>query len=78
MRDSRGRFTIGNTFASIGGRARADRLTPTRRREIAKMGLKGLADSRFGGDAAAARDWLIKAGLRALDSHYPQALRKYV
>ena len=35
-RDSRGRFVAGHGFAAAGGRARAERLSPERRREIAR------------------------------------------
>jgi len=77
MRDSRGRFMTGNQFASIGGKARAARLSPARRKEIAIMGLKGLANKRFGGNIDVARNWLIKTGLAALDSGYAPEMRKF-
>lgn len=60
--DDRGRFTRGNREASAGGRARAARLPPARRREIARAGWHALVVLRFNGDPAAAGAWLGKLG----------------
>ena len=62
MRDNRGRFTQGNGYASQGGRARARSLSPTRRKEIAALGWAALVERRFGGDIAAAREWIGRVG----------------
>lgn len=61
-RDDAGRFLPGNGYASAGGRARAAKLTPQRRREIAAAGLAALAARQFGGDRAAAAAWLSAVG----------------
>ena len=45
-------------IAPLGGRARAAKLTPERRRAIAQMGFAALVNRRFGGDRQAALDWL--------------------
>ena len=58
--------------------ARATRLSPERRREIAAMGFQALVDQRFAGDRRAAIDWLTRKGLAALDAEYPAPLRKFV
>ena len=60
-----GWFTKGNPYASMGGRARAAKLTPERRREIARAGLQGLADKHFEGDVARAAAWLSDVGVWA-------------
>jgi hypothetical protein len=61
--------------ARLGGRARAARLSPARRRAIAAMGFQALVDQRFGGDRRAAIDWLVAAGLAAQDRQLREALR---
>ena len=76
-RDKRGRFLPGNSLASIGGKARAAALSPARRQEIARLGLVGLAKSRFNGDVKAARQYLVEKGLAALDAHYAPEMRKW-
>ena len=58
--------------------ARATRLSPERRREIAAMGFQALVDQRFADDRRAAIDWLTRKGLAALDADYPAPLRKFV
>ncbi len=62
-----GHFAPGNYWSCIGGAARHLALTPERRQEIARAGWQGLVDKRFGGDAAAARDWLRKKGAWAAE-----------
>jgi hypothetical protein len=57
--DDHGRFTAGNPFASSGGRARAETLTPERRREIAKVGFAALAEQMFYGRRRKAAAWLF-------------------
>ena len=63
--------------ARLGGLARAARLSPERRREIARMGFQALVEKRFGGDRAAAIDWITQKGLAAQDAEYPPPLRKF-
>ena len=45
-------------IAPLGGKARAARLSPERRREIARMGFQAMVARRFGGDREAALEWL--------------------
>ena len=66
-RDERGRFTEGNAYASMGGRVRAERLTPARRQAIARAGWQGLVEHRFHGDEAAAAAWLGALGAWAVE-----------
>ena len=63
--------------ARLGGIARAAKLSPARRREIAALGFAGLVEKRFGGDRQAAIDWLTRKGLAALDSDFPTPMRKF-
>ena len=58
-RDARGRFVAGNSFASLGGKARAAKLTPSERRQIAKNGFQALARQRFNGKRRKAAAWLF-------------------
>ncbi len=60
-RDTAGRFLPGNGYAAIGGRVRADRLTPDRRREIARAGFAAMVARRFGGDVTAAARAIAQA-----------------
>jgi hypothetical protein len=69
-RDTLGRFASGNPYAGDGGRARAARLTPERRREIARAGWLGLVARRFGGDREAAARWFGELGAWATDAIY--------
>jgi len=57
-----GRFTPSNPYASIGGRRRAERLTPARRREIARLGHAAMVAKHFGGDSAAAGRAAVRTG----------------
>ncbi len=52
-------------IASLGGKARAARLSPERRREIARQGFQALVRRRFGGDRGAAIAHLIGQGRMA-------------
>ena len=61
--------------ARLGGRARAARLAPARRRAIAAMGFQALVQKRFAGDRRAAIKWLIAAGLAAQDRDLSDSLR---
>ena len=61
--------------ARLGGLARAARLSPARRREIAARGFQALVEKRFGGDRRAAIEWLVAAGLAAQDRQLREALR---
>ena len=63
--------------ARLGGLARAARLTPARRREIARMGFAALVVKRFAGDRRTAINWLIAAGLAAQDRDLSEALRSH-
>jgi hypothetical protein len=45
-------------IASLGGKARAAKLTPERRKEIARQGFAAMVARHFGGDKAAAIEWL--------------------
>jgi hypothetical protein len=56
--DELGRFVSGNKVARTGRHARAARLTPDRRKEIARAGWDALVQQRFDGDEEAARHWL--------------------
>ena len=58
-RDARGRFVTGNSFASLGGKARATKLTPSERRQIAKIGFQALAYRYFNGKRRKAAAWLF-------------------
>lgn len=69
-RDAAGRFAQGNPWAARGGQARADALTPDRRREIATQGFAGLVLKRFRGDRAAALAYLGNLGAWASDRGY--------
>jgi len=69
-RDAAGRFTEANPWAARGGQARADALTPDRRREIAAQGFAALVTRRFGGDRAAALAYLGDLGAWASDRGY--------
>lgn len=62
-RTTRGRFDLCNSHSFKGGRARAEKLSPERRREIAQAGFQGLADRHFKGDRRKAAEWLRSAGV---------------
>ena len=71
QRRGNGQFAPGNSISSRGGRARAAKLSPRRRRQIAKSGWVGLVDRRFGGDERAAKLWVGAVGA----FHYDQQLQ---
>jgi len=60
-----GAFKIGNAEAAVGGRARAAKLSPERRREIALAGLQAIADRLFDGDLVAAGRYISARGAMA-------------
>lgn len=60
-----GRFDLCNDFSFAGGRARARKLTPERRKAIAAMGFAALAEKHFAGDRLAAKTWLVARGTLA-------------
>ena len=62
MRDARGRFTTGNTIASVGGRARAAALSPRRRKAIARKARRAMVRKHFAGDDQAQRKYLAELG----------------
>lgn len=64
-RDTSGRFTPGNGYASSGGRRRAEVLTAARRAAIARAGWQAVVVQRFGGDAAAS--WFGRLGAWAAE-----------
>lgn len=66
-RDARGRFVRGNGVASDGGRARAAKLTPRRRRQIARKGRAALVRKHFHGDDRAQRHYLAALGAYAYE-----------
>lgn len=61
-RDTQGRFAHGNDYASLGGKARAETLPASRRREIARAGWLALVARRYNGDATAAARAIVRAG----------------
>jgi hypothetical protein len=67
QRNDKGQFVRGNTIASKGGRARARKLTPARRSEIARMGWNAMVDKHFAGDEMAAKRWWGSIGAWASD-----------
>lgn len=69
-RDERGRFVLGNAMASVGGRARAAKLSPEQRSAIALMGFWGLVNKRFDGNKERALFWLSKVGFWGYDQPY--------
>ena len=69
-RNQAGLFVRGNPWASQGGRARAERLTPQQRRAIARQGFAAFVERRFGGDREAAVSWLGTLGAWASDAPY--------
>ncbi|MCB0182652.1 MAG: hypothetical protein KDE31_00225 [Caldilineaceae bacterium] len=70
QRNRNGQFARGNSISKRGGRARAHALTPTRRRQIARQGWRGLVAKRFDGDERAAKLWVGAIGAY----HYDQRL----
>jgi hypothetical protein len=62
-------FTQGNAYAAEGGRARAAKLSPERRREIARAGWLGRVRRQFGGDVDAARAYIADLGRWAGDPY---------
>lgn len=76
-RDAKGHFLPGNTIGRAGGHARAKKLSPERRKAIARKGFDAMVASRFNGDRKAAVEWLAAKGQAANDAHYPPELRKF-
>lgn len=68
-------FTPGNPHAASGGHARAAKLTPDQRSEIARAGYQATTDAHFAGDADKHNQWLAQAGLAAQDANYPAYMR---
>jgi hypothetical protein len=62
-RDHRGRFVAGNQIASAGGQARAAKLTPRRRRAIARKARRAMVRKHFAGDDRAQRKYLAALGV---------------
>lgn len=62
-RDSKGRFTQGNEFASTGGKARAQKLSRRRRRQIARRARAAMVNRHFLGDDRAQRDYFAALGV---------------
>lgn len=63
MRDSKGRFTSGNTEAAKGGQARAAKLSKRRRRAIARKGYRAMVRKHFLGDYRAQRAYWAALGV---------------
>jgi hypothetical protein len=63
MRDSKGRFTSGNAYATLGGRARAAKLSRRRRRAIARKGYRAMVRKHFLGDFRAQRAYWAALGV---------------
>ena len=61
-RDSKGRFTRGNTYAADGGRARAAKLSKRRRKAIARKARRAMVRKHFGGDDRAQRRYFAQLG----------------
>lgn len=61
-KDTAGRFTPGNGYAALGGRRRAERLTPERRREIARAGWLAFVAKYHHGDVRQAARAIAQAG----------------
>jgi len=62
-------FERGNEYAAVGGKARAAKLSPERRREIARAGWLGRVRRQFGGDEDAARAYVADLGRFAGDPY---------
>ena len=63
MRDAKGRFLPGNTFAAEGGRARAKKLSRRRRRAIARKAYRAMVKKVFLGDYQAQKKYFGALGL---------------
>ena len=63
MRDAKGRFLPGNTFAAEGGRARAKKLSRRRRRAIARKAYRAMVKKVFLGDYIAQKRYFGALGL---------------
>lgn len=61
-KDTLGRFTEGNGYAALGGRRRAEQLTPERRREIARAGWLAFVSKYHAGDVRQAARAVAQAG----------------
>lgn len=57
------KFTNNNSFASKGGKARAERLSAERRREIARRARAVMVSRHFGGDDLAQRAYFAELGV---------------
>lgn len=66
-RDARGRFAPGNTIASAGGHARAQKLPKRRRRAIARKGYRAMVRRHFDGDAICQKHYLAALGAYAYE-----------
>lgn len=62
MRDAKGRFAVGNTFAAEGGRARAKTLSRRRRKAIARKGYRAMVKKHFLGDYPAQKKYFAALG----------------
>ncbi len=58
----RGQFEPGNTLAKLGGQARAAKLSPRRRRAIARKGRRAMVAKHFAGDDRAQRAYFAELG----------------
>lgn len=68
QRDRRGRFVKGNTIASAGGQARAAKLSPRRRKAIARLARRRMVERHFGGDDRQQRQYFAELGRYAYEA----------
>lgn len=66
-RNQRGRFLPGNQTAARGGQARAAKLPPKRRQEIARAGWQAFVERHFAGDEQAAGEYIGQLGAWAAE-----------
>ncbi len=66
-RNAAGHFLPGNTTAQRGGQARAAKLSPARRQEIARAGWQALVERHFAGDEQAAGEYISRLGAWAAE-----------
>lgn len=62
-RAANGQFTRGNSYAAIGGRVRAAKLSSRRRRAIARKGYRAMVRKHFLGDFRAQRAYWAALGM---------------
>lgn len=68
QRDSRGRFVRGNSIAATGGHARAQKLSPRRRKAIARQARRRMVERHFAGDDRQQRAYFAELGRYAYEA----------